>query len=237
MPTNSKTNNKTKTKKENKSKNVTATQSATQNKIDKNDLRKTALKKAWEIRNYEINLYWHRAAYFWAFNTSLACACYQLYKHKADFSALIIAGCLLLGLACSIAWILSNIASKRWQENWENHINILEDKVNGRLYKTTISNYEHQPKPSVSRLNLKISCFVFVLWFTFCIGYAKELTSCLEIVIYTGALITVLKVMLLCEVDIPEIKTVWKLIFGEKDKDLFMQNYRIEDKKIINVYD
>ena len=43
--------------------------------------------------------------------------------------------------------------------------------------------------------------------------------------------------MLLCEVDIPEIKTVWKLIFGEKDKDLFIQNYRIEDKKIINVYD
>ena len=28
---------------------------------------KETLRKAWEIRNFEINLYWKRALYFWGF--------------------------------------------------------------------------------------------------------------------------------------------------------------------------
>lgn len=31
------------------------------------ELKTNALMQAWETRNFEINLYWKRAAYFWAF--------------------------------------------------------------------------------------------------------------------------------------------------------------------------
>ena len=84
---------------------------------------------------------------------------------------------LILGIICSSAWLFSNIASKYWQENWENHITLLEDSEIGRLYKTTVSFYENPFKPSVSRLNLKISAFITIAWSVidifFMIEYAK----------------------------------------------------------------
>lgn len=39
--------------------------------IEDGKLEKNALNKAWEIRNYEINMYWKRAGYFWAFITTI----------------------------------------------------------------------------------------------------------------------------------------------------------------------
>ena len=39
--------------------------------IEDDKLEKNALNKAWEIRNFEINMYWKRAGYFWAFITTI----------------------------------------------------------------------------------------------------------------------------------------------------------------------
>jgi hypothetical protein len=36
----------------------------------------------------------------------------------------------------SVAWHCVNKGSKYWQENWENHVELLEDQVFGPLYKT-----------------------------------------------------------------------------------------------------
>lgn len=129
--------------------------------IEDGKLEKNALNKAWEIRNYEINMYWKRAGYFWAFITTIIVAFYYVIQsdklgHKYVFITS------LLGVAFSLAWFYSNIASKHWQENWENHIDLLEDKYYGRLYKTVLSQYKTPAKPSVSRINLKLSFLAFI---------------------------------------------------------------------------
>lgn len=130
--------------------------------IEDGKLEKNALNKAWEIRNYEINMYWKRAGYFWAFITTIVVAFYYVVQSE-NLSNEYIFIISLLGVAFSLAWFYSNIASKHWQENWENHIDLLEDKYYGRLYKTVLSHYKDPAKPSVSRLNLKLSFLIFVV--------------------------------------------------------------------------
>ena len=77
-----------------------------------------------------------------------------------------------LGLIFSLAWYLVNKGSKFWQENWEKHLDLTEDKVIGSLYKTTISKetYSSFWNPtkayavSVSKVNQILSLFVFLVW-------------------------------------------------------------------------
>lgn len=127
------------------------------------DMKEKALERAWDTRNFEIKLYWHRAAYFWAFNAAIAIACYNILD-KIDNNIFVMAVLLILGILCSAAWFLSNIASKHWQENWENHIRLLETGIEGKLYATTVCDYKHAAKPSVSRVNFKISAIIFLAW-------------------------------------------------------------------------
>lgn len=131
--------------------------------IEDDKLEKNALNKAWEIRNFEINMYWKRAGYFWAFITTIIVAFYNVIKSNTINQPYIFI-ISLLGVAFSLAWFYSNIASKHWQENWENHIDLLEDKYYGRLYKTVLSNNRKPSKPSVSRINLKLSLLVLITW-------------------------------------------------------------------------
>jgi hypothetical protein len=71
------------------------------------------------------------------------------------------------------AWYLVNCGSKYWQENWENHVDMLEDDVIGPLYKAIL----HRPKIkhltdfvagpkaiSVSKINLIVSLFTVFVW-------------------------------------------------------------------------
>lgn len=55
-----------------------------------------------------------------------------------------------LGLIFSVAWTLAISGSKHWQENWEKHIDILEDYITGPLYKTI---YYSKLFYSVSKVN------------------------------------------------------------------------------------
>lgn len=144
------------------------------------DVREEALKHAMDIRKFEIDLYWKRAAYFWAFiGASLAgygavrASATVATSDKRDLSVLL--SC--LGAIFSFGWYCVNRGSKQWQENWENHVDMLEDGVIGPLYKTVL----RRPKPvtakekidnvltgparfSVSRINQIISLYVVALW-------------------------------------------------------------------------
>src|SRR5579864_817840 len=99
-----------------------------------------ALKNALEIRKFEIDLYWKRAAYFWTFigATFAAYGAVQASSAHADVKTdlSVIASC--LGLVFSLGWFLANRGSKQWQENWENHVDLLEDEIIGPLYKTVL---------------------------------------------------------------------------------------------------
>ncbi len=142
--------------------------------------REEALEHALDIRKFEIDNYWRRSNYFWAL-IAVALAGYAAihgmeHLDAKDKSHLI---CVVssLGFVLSVAWHLANRGSKQWQENWENHVDLLEDAVTGPLYKTVLG----RPKPrgkkesfsrivsgpgpySVSKLNQIVSCFSVLLW-------------------------------------------------------------------------
>jgi hypothetical protein len=130
---------------------------------------------ALEIRKFEIELYWKRATYFWLFLATalggyftVLRTTFQQCDEKRE--ALLIISC--LGFVFPVAWYFVNRASKFWQENWENHVDLLENVVCGPLYKTVVYDANLRfwklsgPYPfSVSKINQLLSLFVLVLFF------------------------------------------------------------------------
>jgi preprotein translocase subunit YajC len=76
---------------------------------------------------------------------------------------------ILLGIIFSLAWILVIRGSKRWQENWEKHIDYLEDKITGPLYKTLY--YKRKNYYSVSGINQLLACVILSTWCVLLIQY------------------------------------------------------------------
>ena len=151
-------------------------------------IQREALKQSYEIRKFEIELYWKRAAYFWTF-IGAAFVSYGVFYGSDTTTGekdvvLLIISC--IGLVFSFAWFLVNKGSKFWQENWENHVDLLEDKVNGPLYKTLLYRPDKGDegwleawivKPgkfSVSKINQLVSFFVLSIWFVLFISSFVE---------------------------------------------------------------
>lgn len=141
------------------------------------DREAEALKQALDIRKFEIELYWKRATYFWTFIGATMAGFLAIQasagQNKQDLA--VILSC--LGTVFSFAWVCVNRGSKFWQENWEKHVDVLEDNVTGPLYKivmsrNAMSNTREKiihlftgPSPiSVSKINQIISIYVLVLW-------------------------------------------------------------------------
>jgi hypothetical protein len=144
--------------------------------------RRRALEHALDIRKFEIEQYWKRAAYFWTFIAATLAAYGAIESGKEvpnreHLSAVVGA----LGIVFSFGWYCVNSGSKRWQENWENHVDMLEDDVVGPLYKTVVGRppisgstasvrmrFKHVltgPNAfSVTKINQIVSLFVTVLW-------------------------------------------------------------------------
>ena len=132
---------------------------------------KEALEKALDIRKFEIELYWKRTAYFWAFIVANYTAYFFLLvqddlKNKNLYLTLLS----FIGLLLAHAWQLSNKGSKFWQKNWEAHVSQLEKKVIGPLYDVfldprkpyrILSPFEKQPC-SPARINT-IVCMIFFI--------------------------------------------------------------------------
>ncbi|WP_347069853.1 hypothetical protein [Flavobacterium sp. WV_118_3] len=117
---------------------------------------------AWESKNFEIELYWKRAGYFWAFQTIVLAGLFavasnkDLVQDKNHYTHYIIC----LGFITALGWLLINKGSKVWQRHWEKVVDILEDYVIGKLYKTNTS----QKTFSVSKINELISQFFMLIW-------------------------------------------------------------------------
>jgi len=141
--------------------------------VDSKDWRQKALKYALDIRKFEIDLYWKRAAYFWTLIAASFAGYFALQNaepQKRSEASIFIIAC--IGLVLSFAWYLVNRGSKYWQENWERHVDVLADKAIGPLYRTTLARQKwwyilkpHEAFPfSVSRVNQVVSLFITVLW-------------------------------------------------------------------------
>lgn len=130
-----------------------------------NDIRYT-YERACHYRDFEIEHYWKRTTYFWAFIASIAAAYFFVItsQNLDDFNEIeLIIAC--MGAVFSYGWYLANKGSKYWHENWEGLIDRLEDQVTGPLYKTVYNSTSF----SVSNINLTLSFVVIFFWF-FLIG-------------------------------------------------------------------
>jgi hypothetical protein len=133
------------------------------------DKRCAALQEARENRKFEIEMYWKRATYFWAF-IAAAFAGYFFIQDKSNSQTIsFVTAC--LGFIFSLAWYFVNRGSKYWQQNWELHVDLLEDGISGPIYKTVVqpSMFSFcQPSGaypfSVSKINQLLSMFVTAIW-------------------------------------------------------------------------
>ncbi len=134
-----------------------------------------AFEKAWATRNFEIEMYWKRATYFWAFIASTFVGYFALtssanYTKYDQFNHVEVYFLICIGFVLSLAWHFTNLGSKSWQRHWEVHVDLLEDAFTGPLYKTV----HHQRTYSVSKIN-EIVSFVFVLiWFLLGLKYLLD---------------------------------------------------------------
>jgi hypothetical protein len=136
----------------------------------KKNKAETALEYAWDIRKFEIELYWKRSTHFWTLIGAIFAGYFVVLGsdkiENKDFYTLIIS---CVGLVFSVAWHLANLGSKFWQENWEYQIEMLEDELIGPLYKTTLSKNKDLSY-SVTKINKITSCFTIVIWFVLLIN-------------------------------------------------------------------
>lgn len=147
------------------------------NSLDSRSVRAVALEHALGTRKFEIELYWKRASYFWTFiGASLAgFIAIQASNSPSKEHLSVLLSC--LGLVFSFSWLLANRGSKHWQENWENHVDMLEDPVTGPLYKVVLTRrppegtrewidhaFTGPSAFSVSKINQIISLFMVVIW-------------------------------------------------------------------------
>jgi len=129
------------------------------------DLHEEAFKKAWEIRNFEIDKFWQRSAFFWGFIALIFTGYFTLRTGKfcqtvkemyLDFYLI------LLGIIFSVAWLLVICGNKRWQDSWEKHIERLEEGITGPLYRTLF--YTGKSFYSVSKMNKILAWVVIATW-------------------------------------------------------------------------
>lgn len=148
---------------------------------------KAALEHAKDNRKFEIDLYWKRATYFWtliaaAFTGYFALVGSNNGVSNPDEKPLLAFVISCMGFVFTYAWFLVNRGSKQWQENWENHVDMLEDKITGPLYKTVMRRptdsddktfvAKHITGPaefSVSKINQLINVFTMLIWVLLCL--------------------------------------------------------------------
>ncbi|MFN3556145.1 MAG: hypothetical protein ACK4VN_09310 [Bacteroidales bacterium] len=155
-------------------------------KIQKdNTVLTETLKHALEIRKFEIELYWKRTTYFWAFIAS-SFAGYFITININDFKELTIIVS-LIGLLFSIGWYFANRGSKYWQKNWETHVDLLEDDEIGPLFASILNPTTIKFRKitgeypfSVSKINQILSFSIVLIWiyiFAYSIDYTYEIVE------------------------------------------------------------
>jgi hypothetical protein len=122
-----------------------------------------ALRLAYDHRKFEIELYWRRATYFWAFQ-AVAFASVGLFLQDGALpsnSNIMFVPVLLGAITGAVGW-LTSAGSKFWQENWESHVDLLENEMSARM--TAAILFRDEPRFSVSKLNQVLLACLFIGW-------------------------------------------------------------------------
>lgn len=124
---------------------------------------------AMEMRNFEIELYWKRSTYYWAFMAATFAAIWTVAKEPAlSFLTPLLSG---LGFIFALGWYLATKGSKYWQKNWEDHLYALGVLSDIPIHSVTLTpkkyNAYHPLREypfSVSKINQMMSFFVAIFW-------------------------------------------------------------------------
>jgi hypothetical protein len=157
---------------------------------------KAAYKKAWEVRNFEIDKLWTRAAYYWGFLVAIFAGYIAVMTSENNRQALTMhldLYLILLGLIFSVAWLLIQKASKRLQVNWEAHIDRFEEYISGPLYKTIFCT--SKTFYSITDVNEVLAYVVIGVWVMLLIQYlSQKCLDCMTVVslVMTGIVLVIL---------------------------------------------
>jgi hypothetical protein len=140
----------------------------------RNNGKARALELALEMRKIESQLHWKKAVYFGVFIVALFGGYGLVQKLDEPAKALLSVLLSCLGLVVSFGWYCANRASNYWQQNWDNHVDILEDAVMGPLNKVAIEKVEGHglmrrlltgpADLSISKINQMISLYIVGAW-------------------------------------------------------------------------
>lgn len=155
-----------------------------------------AYNRSHDIRKFEIEMYWRRSAYLWTLQaaalaglaltasefelTSWNCggasesAVDNCFGNQMRFLILLSIWC--FGTFSAYIWLLLLKGAKHWQNNWERHVDVLEDYFSGALYKTYPTK-NSEPPYSVSKLNELMAAFMLILWLGFGVSAASVYAS------------------------------------------------------------
>lgn len=210
---------------------------AYQSKFRKGD-RPNAIDWAIQTREFEIKLYWQRTTYFSVIVGALFIGYYTLLAEgKLDHpkKLLVLSAISGLGVLFSLAWYLANRGSKFWQENWEHHVDLLEQTLGGGpLFHTVL----RRPIPSgtanrlgaafigparysVSAINVLVSLIILTAWVTIWITGIFTFFLC-----ETSAICT-LSAALICPIIFVTVAGFCLLLWKGKSTDLTYRMYRI----------
>jgi hypothetical protein len=85
---------------------------------------------------------------------------------------------ILLGFLFSVGWLFVIKGSKAWQENWEKHIDYLEDLITGPLHKTFF--YPVKPQYfSVTKINEVMAIVTIIVWVGLLYQFFLDYKPCL----------------------------------------------------------
>jgi len=121
-----------------------------------------ALEVAHRLRSFEIEMYWKRATYAWAFQV-IAFGGMALAFKGEKVAPSMVGAFSAIGTVAALAAYLTALGSKFWQENWEGHVQRLGAGLEGHL--TDVILCRGGKKFSVSRINEMFLLSLFVSWF------------------------------------------------------------------------
>lgn len=127
------------------------------------------LERAYDIRKFELDLYWKRATYFWGFLIAIFTAFFIAIDSSKKIGFHIQFLIICMGLVFSFAWYLVNRGSTYWVTNYERVIDTIEEYKGISFYNLNLKNDNEFLKISyfpfsVSRINITISLFVVIIW-------------------------------------------------------------------------
>ena len=135
---------------------------------------------ALETRKFEIELFWKRSLFFWGF-IAAAFVAFAAFSGEKEYNIQLRLIVALFGFICSLCWTLANRGSKYWQENWEQRVELIEDKITGTLFKESLPIQKkiwwlRARKFSVSKLAISLSDYVTIVWFSTSIYSVSKLS-------------------------------------------------------------